>query len=43
MKVVRFDGKLVGVFSDMAAVNQYWFTHFGYAFCHATGYSVVKN
>jgi len=41
-KVTRFDGKVVGTFSSMDEVNAFWVVNFGFAFCHATGYTVAK-
>lgn len=40
-KVVRFDGKTIGVFSSMEEINSFWCNHFGHAFCHATGYKAI--
>lgn len=42
LKVIRFDGKVVGTFSTMAEVNAFWVDNYGFAFCHATGYTVAK-
>ena len=43
LKVVRFDGRVIGTFESREDLDKYWVKHFGYAFCHSDGYKVVEE